>query len=90
MACDVYAPLGSWGSLIMTSLDRLSFCVLHRARQVNYTVRIAGEYEMAICFSAAVGGGVLPGSPYILTVHPAKASVRALHAPHGRCQCSSL
>jgi hypothetical protein len=48
------------------------------APQVNYTVRVAGEYEMSISFSAAAGGGTLPGSPYILTVHPAKASVRPL------------
>ena len=51
-------------------------------RQVNYTVRVAGEYEMSIAFAAAAGGGSLPGSPYTLTVHPAKASVRAhTHAP---------
>jgi hypothetical protein len=37
---------------------------------------------MSISFSAAAGGGTLPGSPYILTVHPAKASVRPLPPPY--------
>lgn len=43
-------------------------------RDVRYEVRVAGDYEMRISFAAASGGGALPGSPYKLTVHPAKAS----------------
>ena len=51
------------------------------ALQVRYEVRVAGEYEMTIAFSAAAGGGNLPGMPKQLTVHPARASVETTTLP---------
>ena len=50
-------------------------------RDVRYEVRVAGEYQMNINFAAASGGGELPGVPYMLTVHHAKASAEATELP---------
>ena len=50
-------------------------------RDVKYEVRVAGPYEMSVCFSAAAGGGELPGSPFELIVHPAKASSETTSVP---------
>ena len=50
-------------------------------RDVKYEVRVAGPYEMSVAFSAAAGGGQLPGSPFELTVNPAKASPETTAVP---------
>lgn len=51
------------------------------SRDVKYEVRVAGDYEMSIGFSAASGGGVLTGSPFSLAVVPAKASADSTEMP---------
>ena len=51
------------------------------SRDVKIEIRVAGDYEMAIGFAAASGGGALPGSPYTLTVFPGKASPETTELP---------
>ena len=50
-------------------------------REVRIEVKVAGDYEMSIAFSAAAGAGVLRGSPYTVTVYPGRASPETTELP---------
>ena len=50
-------------------------------REASIEVRVAGKYDIHLAFAAASGGGAFEGSPFRLTVLPAKASADATELP---------
>jgi len=50
-------------------------------REVKYEVKVAGMYDIHIGLAAGAGGGTFEGSPFSLTVVPARASPETTELP---------
>ena len=50
-------------------------------REVKYEVKVAGMYDIHIGLAAGAGGGTFEGSPFALSVMPAKASAETTELP---------